>query len=172
MENNKIDNFVIRNPSWIFYLALAGLLICLSLAVTITVLYCIGICKFLTFIIVISISCVFLIAFLICIFAYFKERFVFNQNTFTYVKTVGKPQSVNIENLSCVNIYPVYFSKVKNWSYVKLHQKGFVTVEMIDKDSNVALKFTDNGVILSGDLFGTVLVQNNIIVNEILKEKN
>lgn len=172
MDNNRIEDFVIKGPRWTFYFALVGALTFLVAAVTIILLYSLGVCAFLPFIISISIAAVFFVVFAFCLYSYSKEKFVFKDGVFTLVKAIGKPQSVKIDSLSCVNIYPCGYVKSKNWSYVQMgygRNRGSIKVEMIDKNNIIALQFTYYGTVFGTDLFGNVLVQSNICVKEFLK---
>ena len=166
--DGKVEKFEIKNPLWVLYTVVVFTILCLSIATVLTVLFCVNIIEFKSFIISMPLVALFVIGLVFCLVGYVSEKFIFNDETFTYSNFLGRKRSVKVEDLAYVNLRFNGFVKVKEFSYVKLYAKGNVEIEMVDKNGKIVFKFSDYyGTAFKNGLFGMVLTQRNIEVKEI-----
>ena len=80
------------------------------------------------------------------LYAYHKEKFIFKDGLFTYVKTFKKSQSARIEDISCVCLTLSGFPKVTFYSHKK----------------EVLISFLDDGTAFNNQAFLTAIMAYGI----------
>ncbi len=149
MEDEKIEKFLIKNPQWVFVTSIMVAVIGVTISVVLTLLLCLGMAHP-VFIVADCLSAVIALIGLFCIYGCKKEKFIFENETFTYVKIFKKTQSARLEDIDKVVIKYSLISKVK----------------MYDIQGNVLLNFIDDGTSFADGSFIKVLKQRNVKVIE------
>lgn len=147
---NQVDEFVIKNPKWVFGLIIGLLIFELCGAVVLTVLYFMQVIvlgvlwPFLMFIAVLLLPTAFLI------YGCLKEKFIYKDETLTYIKIIKKKQSVKIEDLAYVTI--------------SCNLGIIMHVKMYDREGKIAISFLEDGTFMRNGLFMKLMGQKNIPV--------
>ena len=148
MNDEIIDKFVIKNPKWQFITFIILTVIAVAVCVTVSICLLFKVITTTNFVIILSIFSFLLLIGLFGIYVCVKEKFIFENEEFTYVKVFKKSQSIKIENLDKVVI---------DCSFI-------LSVKMYDKLGNVALNFIDDGTAFKNGLFIQVLKHRNILL--------
>ena len=150
MEYAKIEKFLIKNPQWAFVSAIVLTVLSGFLCIVLSVMFCLKIIDKVMFIAILS-MCVFLALIgLFCIYGCKKEKFIFENETFTYIKVFKKTQSAKLEDIEKVEI-----------DYSLL-----IKVRMFDSQGKILLGFLDDGTAFADGNFVKVLKQRNVKVKE------
>lgn len=149
MENEKIEKFLIKNPLWTFIVSIILVVIGGAASVALTVFLCLNLLH-LVFIVVDCLSAIFALFGCFGIYANIKEKFIFENETFTYVKVLKKAQSARLEDIDKVEI-----------DYSLL-----IKVRVCDSQGKILLSFLDDGTVFSDGNFIKVLKQRNVKVIE------
>ncbi len=136
IEDKNFD-FCITNPKWqkIFFIVFT--IIGISFDVGMCILFLCVPTEVGNFLASLSVGAIFIILGVFGLYVCKKEKFVFKDGLFTYVKVFGKAQSARVEDISCV----------------ALLSSGFMKIVFYGHDKKVLISFMDTGTaIKSGEL--------------------
>lgn len=139
VRQNKVTDFVIKNPLWEKYLSIGTIVGAMGFILPFSFLYVLGKCNFDYF----AFSFVLYIFIILGSFGTYicvKEKFVLQNQTFTYHKIFGKTCSVKVSQISHVNLVLNYIGRL-------------CKVEFYDYKNQIALSFVDDGRSFTDDLF-------------------
>lgn len=156
IRENTITDFVITNPTWQKYLFIGLAIGSLGFILPFSLLYAFNKCEFDYF----CYSFVFYIFLLLGIFGIyvcFKEKFVFENETFSYHKLFAKTKSAHTSNIKKVLLSRTFIGAV-------------VKVNFCDNEYNDLLSFLDDGSAFKDDLFVNACKKYDIPINFIQKK--
>ena len=144
MENNY--DFYTQNPKWqkIFFIVFLALSV--AGIVTMTILMFTIKLDLQAFIALICIFAFFLLLSLLGVYVCIKEKFYFQNQTFTYVKPFKKSQSADVSQIA----------------RVELSFGSFIKVDFIGKNGEKLISFLDNGTSFKNKYFEKALFYYNI----------
>lgn len=154
-RENKPNDFIIKNPLWAKYFFIGFIVGSLGVILSFTILYLLNLCDFDYFVF----SFIFYFFLLPGIFGFYvcvKEKFIFQNQVFTYHKIFGKTRSVKVSQIKIILVKPndnVIFSKV----------------EFYDHNDNKVLWFLEDGTSFKDNLFLTACNTYNIPISIVSK---
>ncbi len=149
-RENTAEDFIIKAPIWAKYIFIGFTIVSGSLVLAFTFLYMLKMCDINYFIF----SVIFLFTLLIGLFgvyAYIREKFVFKDQVFTYLKIFGKARSANVNEIKKVVI------KYGNGILCK--------VIFYNLNNEKILWYRDDGTAFKDGLFMNACENNNILVS-------
>ena len=152
MEKSPYD-FCITAPKWQMIL----FFVCLALgsvgAVVVTIVYLLDSSQLAMFVSLLFVSLFFVVLSLLGIYAGKKEKFIFQEKVFTYIKPFKKSQSAHIDEIVRVEL--------------KGGSGAMLRVVFIDKEDKTLLSFLDDGTSLKGNkLFSALMYYDIPIVHK------
>ena len=94
------------------------------------------------------------------IYVCIREKFIFKNNVFTYIKPFGKTRSIKISDLKSIIFI-----------YSEINNNPFVKVEFYNHNHIKCLWFLDDGTAINGGYLQTVCKRYNVNIIRIAKEK-
>ena len=144
----KAYEFCIKNPKWQRNTFWGFLAFGVLGAIVVTVLWLILRFDWGILLAALFIFALFLIIAALGLYVWYKEKFVFKNGTFTYVKVFRKAQSANVEDLARVEITT----------------RGIPLVTFIGKDGQKLLSFRDDGTSFRKNKFMGALMHYDVPV--------
>jgi hypothetical protein len=138
-RENKPTDFIIKNPLWAKYFFIGFIVGSLGVILSFTILYLLNLCDFDYFVF----NFVFYFFLLLGIFGVYvcvKEKFIFQNQVFSYHKIFGKTRSVKVSQIKIILVKP--------------NDNGIISkVEFYDHNDNKVLWFLDDGTSFKDNLF-------------------
>ena len=154
-RENKPTDFIIRNPLGLKYFFIGLIVGGLGLIIPFTTLYILNLCDFDYFVF----SFIFYIFVLLGMFGVYvcvKEKFILQNQVFTYHKIFGKTRSVKVSQIKIILIKP--------------NDNGILSkVEFYDHNDNKVLWFLEDGTSFKDNLFLTACNTYNIPISVVSK---
>lgn len=152
---NKPTDFIIKNPLWAKYFFIGFIVGSLGFIIPFTTLYIFNLCDF-DYFIYSFIFYLFLLPGIFGVYVCIKEKFIFQNQVFTYHKIFGKTRSVKVSQIKIILVKPndnVIFSKI----------------EFYDHNDNKVLWFLDDGTSFKDNLFLTACNNYDIPISIVSK---
>lgn len=152
---NKPTDFIIGNPLGLKYFFIGLIVGSLGFIIPFTILYIFNLCDF-DYFAFSFISYFFLLPGIFGVYVCIKEKFIFQNQVFTYHKIFGKTRSVKVSQIKIILVKPndnVIFSKV----------------EFYDHNDNKVLWFLEDGTSFKDNLFLTACNTYNIPISIVSK---
>ena len=152
---NKPNDFIIKNPLWQKYFFIGFIVGSLGFIIPFTTLYILNLCDF-DYFVYSFISYFFLLPGIFGVYVCVKEKFIFQNQVFTYHKIFGKTRSAKVSQIKIILVKPndnVIFSKI----------------EFYDHNDNKVLWFLDDGTSFRDNLFLTACDKYDIPISIVSK---
>lgn len=154
-RENKPNDFIIKNPLWAKYFFIGFIVGSLGVILSFTILYLLNLCDFDYFVF----NFVFYFFLLLGIFGVYvcvKEKFIFQNQVFSYHKIFGKTRSVKVSQIKIILVKP--------------NDNGIISkVELYDYNDNKVLWFLDDGTSFRDNLFLTACDKYDIPISVVSK---
>ena len=152
---NKPNDFIIKNPLWQKYFFIGFIVGSLGFSIPFTTLYILNLCDF-DYFVYSFISYFFLLPGIFGVYVCVKEKFIFQNQVFTYHKIFGKTRSVKVSQIKIILIKP--------------NDNGIISkVEFYDHNDNKVLWFLDDGTSFKDNLFLTACDNYDIPISIVSK---
>lgn len=152
---NKPNDFIIKNPLWQKYFFIGFIVGSLGFIIPFTTLYIINLCDF-DYFVYSFISYFFLLPGIFGVYVCVKEKFIFQNQVFTYHKIFGKTRSVKVSQIKIILVKP--------------NDNGIISkVEFYDHNDNKVLWFLDDGTSFRDNLFLTACDKYDIPISIVSK---
>ncbi len=154
-RENKPTDFIIGNPLGLKYFFIGLIVGSLGFIIPFTILYIFNLCDF-DYFVYSFISYFFLLPGIFGVYVCAKEKFIFQNQVFTYHKIFGKTRSAKVPQIKIILVKPndnVIFSKI----------------EFYDHNDNKVLWFLDDGTSFKDNLFLTACDKYDIPISVVSK---
>jgi hypothetical protein len=154
-RENKTTDFIIKNPLWAKYFFIGFIVGSLGVILSFTILYLLNLCDFDYFVF----NFVFYFFLLLGIFGVYvcvKEKFIFQNQVFSYHKIFGKTRSVKVSQIKIILVKP--------------NDNGIISkVEFYDHNDNKVFWFLDDGTSFKDNFFLTACDKYDIPISIVSK---
>ena len=152
---NKPNDFIIKNPLGLKYFFIGLIVGSLGFSIPFTTLYILNLCDF-DYFVYSFISYLFLLPGIFGVYVCVKEKFIFQNQVFTYHKIFGKTRSVKVSQIKIILVKP--------------NDNGIISkVEFYDHNDNKVLWFLDDGTSFRDNLFLTACDKYDIPISIVSK---
>lgn len=156
-RENKPTDFIIKNPLWAKYFFIGFIVGSLGVILSFTILYLLNLCDFDYFVF----NFVFYFFLLLGIFGVYvcvKEKFIFQNQVFSYHKIFARRESVKVKDIKIILIKP--------------NERGLISkIEFYDHDDNKVVNFFDDGTSFRDNLFLTACNKYDIPICVVSKNR-